>query len=116
MLKPKKEVPTITAKEMKKQLKSYVNRLSVAKLLESYRFATIVECFGQISEILLRLGHTSEGEELMDTASKINNTQLLSSDKEVIDILSDDKNWCPSKKEQLRRMGKAFLKLAKEKK
>ena len=107
---------TITRDDMAKAIKKYVKRLSQEKLLESYRFATIVECFGQISELMLDMGKKEEGYKLMDTASKINNVQLLSSDKEVIDILSDDKNWCPSKKEQLRRMGKAFLKASKEKK
>ena len=102
-------------KEMKEKIKKYVKRLSAERVLESYRFATIVECFGQVSELMLDMGKKKEGELLMDTATKINNAMLLSSDKEVIDVLSDNNNWCPSKKEQLRRMGKAFLKLSKDK-
>ena len=61
----------LTGKDLEKKLKDYVKRLSGEKLLESYRFATIVECFGQLSEILIMLGYTSEGEKLMDTASLI---------------------------------------------
>jgi len=77
-----KEVAHITEKEMKEKLKKYVKRLSAEKLLESYRFATIVECFGQISEVLLDMGKEEEGYELMDTASKITDTQIKGALKE----------------------------------
>ena len=103
-------------KEMKEKIKKYVKRLSAEKLLESYRFAIIAEAFGQVSELMLDIGKKKEGELLMDTATKITNAMLLSSDKDVIDVLSDDNNWCPSKKEQLKRFARAFSKLAKDKK
>jgi len=73
-----KEVAHITEKEMKEKLKKYVKRLSAEKLLESYRFATIVECFGQISEVLLSMGKEEEGYELMVTASTINDDMIPS--------------------------------------
>lgn len=68
----------ITRDDIAKSLKKYVSRLSKEKLLESYRFATIVECFGQISELMLDMGKKKEGEKLMDTASSINLHQLVS--------------------------------------
>jgi len=66
-----------SGKDLEKKLKKYVKRLSAEKLLESYRFATIVECFGQISEVLREEGYEDASYELMDTANKITDTMIL---------------------------------------
>ena len=73
----RKGAKVITRDDMAEKLKKYVKRLSDEKLLESYRFATIVECFGQISEFLREEGYEDASYELMDTANKITDTMIL---------------------------------------
>jgi len=73
----RKGAKVITRDDMAEKLKKYVKRLSDEKLLESYRFATIVECFGQISEVLREEGYEDASYELMDTANKITDTMIL---------------------------------------
>ena len=104
--KVSEEFRHITEKEMKVKIKEYVKRLSKEKQLESYRFATIVECFGQISEFMLKEGFEDEGYELMDTASCIR-TGPKTDKKSITD--TDLINFLESKNKENKYTGRCIF-------
>ena len=107
------KVKTLTGKDLEKKLKEYVKRMSKEKQLESYRFATIVECFGQISEVLLSMGKEREGYELMDIASTINWDKIPSAlkSKETKKSITDTDliNFLESKNKENKYTGRCIF-------
>ena len=110
---PRRGAKTITRDDMAKKLKKYVKRLSGEKLLESYRFATIVECFGQLSEALFSIGKKDEGELLMGTASTINEDKIPSAlkGKETKKSITDTDliNFLESKNKENKYTGRCIF-------